>query len=648
MAKREERGTGRISRRIVPRNKDSYSNAKDGMSAGLGVRANDKCFNTKAHNLRVIYPNSDSFVFFRPFAALDPTSEKPKLLPGRESMEAFGQSQWIVRVPICKYVGTVERHRVSYVIHGPGQAEQRNEDPYVVLYNAMYRAKERGEVGRGRWRPEWAKLLANTKRELAKITPPDFIWVTQGLCYAAGDKVYVSERGRSEPLGAADEDPLTVLTLSSGAGRNLLRLLDTPRRNIEEVDEVDLDRNYLYGSAVGDYDEASGTLKGGLIIGVFRPNNRTSVENLPPFNPAKKSTVVTSFDGKLGDIIGYEVSLHRAISLDRTLYSSSLSAEQTDANFNKAQFFFGDEEHDDGIIKVHSLEQKLEFLALAFSDMPGVLRFGWFGRDDFFTPEVEKILRKSVTSVSPLGDEEENEDEGEDEERQSKRVNKSSASKSPIAGRSRVHDELEEDDEELDDELEEDEDDFEDMKRSTRSRKPAKSKDGGRRVLSKLDEFDEDDEPEFSVGEREEDDDFDEDEDDLDEDEDKVDAKPAKAVASPSKKKSGRKVEETEAARLSSVDATQKEFQRVFENISDAAAKAEARSSRRAKVEEPTIGESVEEPSTNQKTAGKKTAGKKTAGKKTADEEPPSEKPAGKKSGGSLNSSGGTGRRRRK
>lgn len=688
------RGAGR-QRRINIRKKGNYSNAKHGMQQGGGVMPSDYCFNTRKHNLQVIYPNSKGgLVYFRPFAALDKQSSTPVLLPGRELIDAGGQSEWIVKVAVCKYVGTVQNARCSYVLYLPDHKEEKQKDPYVVLYNACFAAKERGQVGRGaRWNPKWSALLTGSKQEGAKMSAPDHMWVAQGLCYMNDDKVYVSQRGRDEPMGARDDDPLTVVVMSSGAGRALLRLLDTPRKNIDAPDEDDLDNNFKYGSAVGKYNEETRRLEGGLIIGLFRPNGKTRIERLAPFSAKGKSDlVVTSFSGQLKDIQGYEVSLHRSLMIDKTVYSASLSEKETDANFNKAQFFFPDDENDDGVIEVLPLERRLELLANAFKDQKGLLKFGWYGHDEFWTPEVQKILRGTVTSTSPLADDDEDDTEDDDDEdndrpsrrrssgRRGDRDERGSRRTSGIAQNRRrpideededqidedddlddddLDDDLDdddfEDDADLDEDFDEDDDDpsLEDEDEEADDRRPRRRKAEGGRVMSSRevdpDEFDEDEEPEFDAGdEDEEGDEGDEDEEgdeEGDEDEEPEEAPPP--VEKPSRRKpatqeagakdrSAKDHKASQAAKdkemAESLEKAQRMVEEGEEEIASAAGKAAERSRRRTSAEDKPPVKPAPKP----------------AAKTESKEKPAAKEKATAKVGKTPTSRGGSGRRRAK
>jgi len=112
----------RKRRVIAPREVSTYVNSEQRMYSG--TMRGDYCFNSKTTKIQVIYPNDKAKTIFRPFAALDPLDPANKLLPGRLDMNRHGQTDWIIQLPVVKFVGTTDQ-KCTYITHDPTSPDDK-------------------------------------------------------------------------------------------------------------------------------------------------------------------------------------------------------------------------------------------------------------------------------------------------------------------------------------------------------------------------------------------------------------------------------------------------------------------------------------------------------------------------------------------
>src|SRR5262245_28010276 len=403
----DRRLVGRI-RRDVARNYEDYDNERDSRG-GTGTFEGDFTLNVGQHgNLRLVLPKSDGVCYFRPFPALDPADPEHRLLPCRKSMSPAGLTSWIVKVPAAKYIGLADGFRATFILHHPREKDKDSGNPYVVLFRACDKAKTKGQWGRGqRWKGKWNGLVSGGRTKAggygAQMSKPCSLGFVQGAVYCNGEIDYLKDLPR--PLGFNDGDPTPVIQLTGVATTSLFKKLDKPRKGLETEDTVNISNNFAW-NPIGRFDAATQTVKGGMILGVFRPDNKTVKPQ------------ISTWDGEVGQQQGYELELTRELTHNRVAYRPDLDVDATNHVFNRWTYWF--DVHDKvakrtlpGVLRLLSIEEQCAVIARCFKDVPGILRFGWYGHEEFFTPEVKSLIAAAVSFAGPG---EYRDDEGDDDD----------------------------------------------------------------------------------------------------------------------------------------------------------------------------------------------------------------------------------------
>lgn len=404
MAKKS--GRGRLDRGLTPRKQD-YSNERDGQR-GDNVPPDDMTLNTSLCEVALIrarYKGGPLITMATP--AFDETDPANRLKPGRDSAAPRGQSSWIIRVPVAKYIG-VDRH-CTFVLAEPRDKQALQTDPWTIISRAAMAAFKSSKFGDGRkWDSEWNKLCQGSDGQGAAISRPQAVWMYQGGVFQNHDRKYMEEAGRKVAFGIAEEDPLVVCQINETAGDGLLKLLDTKRKDYEGGLETPAE---LYAAfryhAIGKINYAERTITGGRVLIVFNPDHT-------------KITKCTSWDGrppKKGSPWSYEAALAPFFQFGDQQLKADLSGDYFDEVFNKGQFWLPDKDtNQPGLIRFMSNEEKMVVIAEAFASVSKLILFATAEHPELITDDVKGIFGRRKSSVGPARPDDEDEDEGEEAE----------------------------------------------------------------------------------------------------------------------------------------------------------------------------------------------------------------------------------------
>ncbi len=462
MAKKKKKKRGRLK----PRSPSQYDN-KDHGKGDSSMPPDDRTVKTNLCRVTVMRPKfNDGPMLFRPWGAL--AFEDPDMIaPGRKSAEARGQSHWMVRVPVAKYVGLNDPscEKVTFCLRLPWDREAKRNNPYSVLFYASKDAHDAGQFGPGRkWDVMWNKILVSKGKKGAELTAPTACWFSQGIIFANGDKDYT--HGRDLPLGMDENDDLVVIQMSVSAGSKILDLLDTPKKKFDgDADERPWEA-FKYGDATGVYDPKTETVEGGVILVLFNPEKTKSIKKNTTWDPAAKQS----------DFKGYEAAVRKSFTgSDGDKFSAELRSQDVENIFARSQFWFDDEESGQpGLIFVPSIEEQCVMIAKAFRAAPKLLQFAWADQEDeFLTDDVMGILNARKSAVMPGADEDEDTDDDDfEDEKPAKR-----ARKDPTQAKAKAEDDDEFEDEDEESETEDtDDDEFEDEESKGEESKGEESK----------------------------------------------------------------------------------------------------------------------------------------------------------------------------
>jgi hypothetical protein len=392
---------GRSKRSLKARSRSVYDNEVHGRGDSR-IPRDDLTINERLCAVTMIRPNFDKGpLYFRPWPALSYEDPQNTLSPGRIGLAPRAQSHWIVRMPAAKYVGLNDPScdRSTFLLYRPGDKEAKNNNPFRILSYGAKDAHDAGKFGSGRaWNSEWNRLLQGSKGKGAELGRPTALWFVQGAVYANGDKDYLESR--SEPYGSGPKDDLVVLQLPTSAGGALMDLLDIEKKKTPAGAEENPSLAFYYGDAVGRFDPEKFTCGPGLVIVVFNPKKTRITED-------------SSFDGKLKDVQGYEVAIQPDyVDSNDDIYNPELSGQALQTVFDHWQFWEDDPDSgEQGLLRFPCIEEQCLLIAKGFRPVSQLLHFAWADHPEFFTDEVNSVIRARRAVVMPGDPEEADEDD---------------------------------------------------------------------------------------------------------------------------------------------------------------------------------------------------------------------------------------------
>jgi len=399
---------GRVNRGLKPRSRDTYTNEQYGRQDS-SLPPDDLTINERCCRVNLLRPRyNEGIMVFRAWPALLPEDPENMLENGRVTPNDRGQGNWIRRMPTADYIGLPDGdcEKATFILYRPGDKPARQRNPYRLFYFACKAANDAGEFGNGRaWDSKWNKLMKGSKKGGAAIQRPKNRWFIQGEVYVNGDKDYMEDR--ELPLGADEDDDLTIIQLPDSGGENIMGLLDVRKKVWDGDEEAIPSLPFVYGDPCGIFDPEAGVVNGGLLMTIFNPKKVKSI---------KKHT---SWDGKIADVQGYEAAVAKSFKHDGEVYRADLDAERTLRVFEKWQFWMPDPDQEDpdpadGILYVMPEEEQCLRIARAFKKIPKLLRFAWADHPEFFTEEVKAVLAERVTAAMPGSDDEDLEPDEDD------------------------------------------------------------------------------------------------------------------------------------------------------------------------------------------------------------------------------------------
>lgn len=354
-------------------------------------------------NAQVVRPKWKSkALWFRPLPALcpeDPSRFDPFYLADEDQLSLV-----IYAVPCAKWVGSVEKGKITFITHNRVWEETVNYNPrlnnpyYVAFYNLVDAMREgRSSTGKG-WKPEWNQYIRDPKSQVNKanavFTAPKAVGFSPGLVYQNDDKSFVKD---GMPFGAHPDDPLPVIQISSAATDAFIGMA-TIQNEGYDGDEKDLENAFKYGDWVHpDF---------GRFIAIYHPK----------YANFDKGTSLSEGVGHGGDhskFVGYEVKVSKVFKCRETRqkFTPELSGDLLDAVKPKIQFIEDllncpgpDPNQDELDAHHHNIAM---MMARAYRNASKMLLYAWDEGYDFVDSEVLGILgnRKQVSVTASVDDE---------------------------------------------------------------------------------------------------------------------------------------------------------------------------------------------------------------------------------------------------
>ncbi len=375
----------------------------------------NKCINTALGSVQLVRPQGDKGqCLLRAWPA--PGLEDPanSVQPCRNSQAPGDITEFMVKVMAAAFIGLGEDKR-TFLCYLSGDQAGAEESPYRRFTKTCFQAKKVGKFHGSdnmEWKGTWNKYMEGNKGKGGPAIPDiTGIWHLQGHVYINGDQKYMTADRGFVPLGMGDNDPLPVIQITDNVGGKLKNeLLDTPKDTWEGDDPM---APYKY-DPIGVFDPDTRTMKGGMFIGIFKPN----VYKLPvppgstdPKNPGKPHPQLTptTWDGQppktKAGIWGYDAYLRRQYIAEKgqPTLTADMDAAQTATMLKKYRFWLPDpdDKTSQGLLHIMSAEEQMREIAEAYAAEPKLVRFALGDQSELFTDEIEAILNNKKTFVNP-------------------------------------------------------------------------------------------------------------------------------------------------------------------------------------------------------------------------------------------------------
>lgn len=319
----------------------------------------------------------------------DPSMFDPTRL-NTEDANAF--SDWVRCVPTARWVGLDQNF--TFILYDPREEREgrysQYDNPFVILQDAFAQALQAGNAYVGRrdvMTGRWAAIDKNGNLKRASNT-----FFYQGLIYANAEKVYVEKK--QPPKGFGERSRTQIIQMSPSGGIDLEQLVAaTVEGYVGDTD--DQDAYYVAGDLVD--------LEKGKFVTFYNPTSSAHVDALAAvLNDADYEALLDSLEEEFnsdnkgknkGGGIGWRAVVSDTYSYRKDVFSANLAKYGWDEAASKVQWW-------DDLLRFPEHEEICLWLATAFRSEPGLLEWGWKDHPQFFTDEVDAVLRNRTVSAS--------------------------------------------------------------------------------------------------------------------------------------------------------------------------------------------------------------------------------------------------------
>lgn len=359
---------------IRPRMRD-YSYQEHGRVSS-GIPADDKTVKPGAQ-VEIIRPSFDgSRLVFRPLPCFY-DEDKRQLEPCRLNLSYGGMSDWVRTYQVARYVG--HDAKFTFIVYRPARGYDRMTNPYLILQRAISQAVYNNDASA---ELVWNSMITGKTKKLAR--PGDVTFI-QAFVFEHRKKVYLG--GELSPRGTGKSDMTPVVQLPPSVTGRFQEIANEVKKGYRG-DPTDAEAGMVYGDLVSP--------KYGRFLSVYN-----SEEAATGTIPDDVGTEELSWDAggsndankkNAGGAKGYDLEVldKYAPPRARGFIGPSL-ADKVDVIRNRVQFW-------DDILHFPSHEEICVMMAQAFKSYPKMLQFGWSDYPEFFSSEVQGILRSRVVS----------------------------------------------------------------------------------------------------------------------------------------------------------------------------------------------------------------------------------------------------------
>jgi hypothetical protein len=221
---------------------------------------------------------------------------------------------------------------------------------------------------------------------------PDFDLTREHIEYTKGSKTVIKDIPREGiPYGEKAGDPLYVFEMSQSAGRRILQLCNEEKQDWSGDESVNPSAPFKFGDPCGRFNPTTGTVKGGLFFTLYNPLNLTIPTN-------------TTFTGtpRGTEIVEYEAAISTRFQGPNGVLTPDLSAEQVQNILDKHLFFWRESPQDPAntfLLFEPSIEQRCEWIARGFQQIPNLLRFSWMSHPEYLNYDCVQSILQARTVV---------------------------------------------------------------------------------------------------------------------------------------------------------------------------------------------------------------------------------------------------------
>lgn len=358
---------------------------------------------------------------FRITPTVDP-DDGTKFLSSRRSLSPDGFNPWFFSAATAAGVG-LKKTRTTFFLGAPWERRDVSTHPYTVLFNEFHGVcgMEDPEAKLGKrnvFSHRWPNMQAGAKghREHRAFERVKELTYARALVYCNKKFVNVKENGVPRGAGAKDRRQLVQMSpADAGALKRALNIkASPPPENPKRLTD-----HYKYKDIT--------SLKLGRFVTFYHPD-----QDLPYYEvPANEH--IEADDGDSGDgFKSRKLMIHEQYTYkDKSQHKITLERDITKYQDRILEQYVWWED----LFYFPCDEEACELLAMAFREMPDVIRFCWRENPEFLTPTVKGILSAKTQGPGaevPADDEEpkgEIRDAGDDDDDDEEETRPSSSRK---------------------------------------------------------------------------------------------------------------------------------------------------------------------------------------------------------------------------
>lgn len=383
------------ARKPVKRRRGDYNFAEDGVSQ-YGIPKGDLTVRpgTQVELVRPAWDSLDSLIV-RPLPAISDAEKiaDAQWLPYREKSLGLDSllpnrfTDWIRSIPAVRSVG-IDKERYTFLLYDKGAVKHDPEFeygqlPYILVWDYANDKNKKRTFPSGAWTTD----LTDEKNRDRYLTKPTRLYFFQGLIFKKGNELYA--RPGSVPKGFSNKDLPQIVQLSSDTGRQICDLLN----QVKDEFDADIAKLNFFEEAMVHGDPVHPNF--GRFIRIQNPR-KGSVGVVESADDADWTQGADAYERRGGGgnqgPQGYVVSVDKVLVSDNRPTAKEPRIPKDHAEkVIKPKIVFWDE-----VLHYPSVEEQCYIVAKALRGCEALLRRAWADHPEYFTAEVEKVLKNAT------------------------------------------------------------------------------------------------------------------------------------------------------------------------------------------------------------------------------------------------------------